>query len=162
MWALSDIKLPLGIMEVVTGSPPFFIRRYMLRSVAFLAQHRAMKAKGQNVHPNLPTLRPYTHSQRIEITKLMHNHQTIFRQATDALQREDTTICFAGSQKTPVVDRASPRTINQNFSTSTQDLCFRNLGRTTDDHNERAIWRYQQRHYSPHISTDSIRINPQC
>lgn len=94
MWALNEIKLSLGTIEIVAGSPPFFIRRFMLRSVAFIAQQRGMHAKGQGFIPPLPTLRPYTHSQRIEITKLVHNHQTIFRQATDALKKEDTAICF--------------------------------------------------------------------
>lgn len=30
MWPVGDLKLSLGIIEVVTGSPPFYIRRYIL------------------------------------------------------------------------------------------------------------------------------------
>ena len=94
MWTLSDIKLPLGTIEVVAGSPPFYIRRYILRSIAWLAQHQATQDKGHNVNQILPTLRPYNHHQKVEITKLQYKHETVFKQATDNLRREDTTICF--------------------------------------------------------------------
>lgn len=94
MWALGIYKLPLGIMEVVTGSPPFYIRRYILRSVDWLAHHKATQVKENNNNQSLPTLRPYTHSQKIEIFKLQSKHKTMFQQAIDVLRREDTTICF--------------------------------------------------------------------
>ena len=94
MWALGDIKLSLGIMEVVTGSPPFYIRRYILRGIAWLAQHKAIQIKEHNTNQSLPTLRPYTHSQKIEISKLQNKHRAIFQEATEGLRKEDTTICF--------------------------------------------------------------------
>ena len=94
MWALGVYKLPLGTIEVVTGSPPFYIKRYILRSVAWLAQHKATQVPDHNANQSLPTLHPYTHSQRIEISRLQCKHKTIFQQATDTLRREDTTICF--------------------------------------------------------------------
>ena len=78
MWALGDIKLPLGSAEVVTGSPPFFIRRYILRSIAFLSQHQSHQVKAHNINLALPSLRPYTHSQKIEIVKLQHQHKATF------------------------------------------------------------------------------------
>ena len=56
MWAVGDFKLPLGILELVTGSPPFFIRRYILRSIASLAQHKATHAKEPYISPLLPNL----------------------------------------------------------------------------------------------------------
>lgn len=94
MWALGDLKLSLGIIEVVAGSPPFYIRRYILRSIAWLAQHRAIQTKGHNTNQSLPALRPYTHSQKIQISKLQCIHKTMFQEATEILRREDTTICF--------------------------------------------------------------------
>lgn len=94
MWAVGDLKPPLGILEIVTGSPPFFIRRYILRSVAFLAQHRATHAKGHNRGQTLPNLRPYTHSQKMAIIKLQNQNRLIFQKATESLRREDTTICY--------------------------------------------------------------------
>lgn len=94
MWALGVYKLPLGTVEVVTGSPPFYIRRYILRSIAWLAQHKATQAKDNNINQTLPNPHPYTHSQKIEISKLQDKHKTIFQQAIDALRREDTTICY--------------------------------------------------------------------
>lgn len=94
MWAVGDFKLPLGILEIVTGSPPFYIRRYILRSIASLAQHKAIHAKEHHISPLLPTLRPYTHSQKIAITKLLHENKATFQHAVDSLRREDTTICY--------------------------------------------------------------------
>lgn len=94
MWALSDVKLPLGTMEVVTGSPPFYIKRYIMPSVAWLAQDKAIQAKGHITNQSLPTLRPYTHYQKIEISRLQYKHKTLFQQATDILRRVDTTVCF--------------------------------------------------------------------
>ena len=99
MWALGDIKLPLGCIEVVTGSPPFFIRRYILRSIASMGQHQANQIRGYHIDHALPSLRPYTHSQKIEIAKLQHQHKEIFQQAINALRGEDTAICFEAARR---------------------------------------------------------------
>ena len=70
MWVVGDLKLPLGCIEVTTRSPPFFIRRYILRSIASMAQHQANQMRGYNINHALPSLHPYTHSQKLEISKL--------------------------------------------------------------------------------------------
>lgn len=94
MWAVGDIKLPLGSIEVITRSPPFFIRRYILWNIAFLAQHHINHVKGNSLSHKLPSLRPYTHSQKGEIVKLQHQNKEIFQKAVNALRGEDTSICF--------------------------------------------------------------------
>ena len=94
MWAVGDLKLPLGIIEIVTGSPPFYIRRYILRSIAFLTQHKAIQARIHITSQPLPTLRPYTHSRKLEITKLQHQNETLFQHAMGTLKTENTKICF--------------------------------------------------------------------
>lgn len=99
MWAMGGIKLPLGSMEVVTGSPPFFIRRYILRSIAFLGQHQAIQIKEHPTNETLPSLRPYTHSQKIEIARLQQQHKIIFQDAINTLQGEDTAICFEATRR---------------------------------------------------------------
>lgn len=99
MWALSDLKLPLGCIEVVTGSPPFFIRRYILRNIASMAQHQANQMRGYNINQALPSLRPYTHSQKIEISKLQQQHKATFQHAVSALRGEDTTVCFEAARR---------------------------------------------------------------
>ena len=127
MWALGDFKLSLGIMEVVTGSPPFFIRRYILRGIAWLAQHKAIQTKDHNSNPSLPTLHPYTHSQKLEISKLQCKHKAIFQEATDTLRREDTTICFEVVRRHQWLlahhhERSTPMTIPQLKDYATQTL----------------------------------------
>lgn len=94
MCTLSDIKLSLGTMEVVTCSPPFYIKRDIVMSIAWLVQHQATHDKGHNANQILPTLRPYNHNKKMKITKLQYMHETMFHQATYTLRREDTTICF--------------------------------------------------------------------
>ena len=99
MWALGDLKLPLGCIEVVTGSPPFFITRYILRSIASMGQHQANQMRGYNINQALPSLRPYTHSQKMEIAKLQHQHKATFQQAINVLRGEDTAICFEATRR---------------------------------------------------------------
>lgn len=99
MWVVGDIKLPLGSIEVITGSPPFFIRRYVLRNIAFLGQHQAIQVKEHPTSHALPSLCPYTHSQKIEIAKLQHQHKTTFHNAINALRRKDTAICFEAARQ---------------------------------------------------------------
>lgn len=94
MWALGDLKLSLGVMEIVTSSPPFFIRRFILRSLAFPAQYKATRIANCHIHHKLPTLGPYTHGQKVEIARLQHNHKVVFKEAVDSLRGETTSICF--------------------------------------------------------------------
>ena len=93
-WAVGDLKLPLGVIEMVTGSPPFYLKRYMLRSIASLSQHKTIQIKRPSISQPLPNLRPYTHGQKLEITKLQHKNKVLFQQALESLKREDTGICF--------------------------------------------------------------------
>lgn len=99
MWAVGDVKLPLGCIEVVTGSPPFFIRRYILRSIATMGQHQANQMRGYDINHALPSLRLYTHSQKIEISKLQQQHKATFQHAINALRGEDTAICFEAARR---------------------------------------------------------------
>lgn len=99
MWAVGDLKLPLGCIEVTTGSPPFFIKRYILCSIASMGQHQANQMRGYNINHALPSLRSYTHSQKLEISKLQQQHKATFQHAVSALRGEDTAVCFEATRR---------------------------------------------------------------
>lgn len=64
MWSLGELKAPLGVMETLTGSPTFYIRRYILRCLALLStQHTMMQVPREPY----PILKSYTHSQFITV-----------------------------------------------------------------------------------------------
>ena len=58
-----------------------------------------MQIKRHNNNAPLPTLQPYTHSQKITIVKLLSDNQTTFQHATESLCREDTAICFEAMRR---------------------------------------------------------------
>jgi hypothetical protein len=41
MWVKGNIKMPVGVMEVVTGSPPFYVGRFVLRALNFISHHHS-------------------------------------------------------------------------------------------------------------------------
>ena len=96
MWCLGDIKTPLGVMEVILGSPPFYVKRYILRCVKLLGQHHRM-TKGSK--EPLPSLRSYSHGQYHLIKNLQRSKMDYFNHALATLSAEDTTVCFEAVQQ---------------------------------------------------------------
>ena len=136
MWTVGDIKLPLGTIEVVAGSPPFFIRRYILRSIAGLAQHQAAQDKGYNINQTLPTLRPYNHSQKMEITKLQYKHEIVFQTSHRDPEGEDTTICYEAVRRQQWLLEHHPEKQTNVTTSSAQGVCHTDFRGTTNHHNE--------------------------
>lgn len=91
MWCLGQIKLPLGIMEVISGCPPFFIKRYVLRCINLMAQH---PSRLTILKEPLPILRSYSHGQYHLIRNLQRSKADWFQQALNTLATEDMTICY--------------------------------------------------------------------
>ena len=93
MWATGDLRLPTGIIEVVTGSPPFYIGRFMLRTLNFISRHHSTFHKTTPML-ELPTLKAYPHSTYHQIKDIVKSHPITFGQALQNLATEDTTICY--------------------------------------------------------------------
>ena len=106
MWCLGDLKTPLGTMEMLTGSPPFYIKRYILRCIKLLCQHHTMASLPREP---LPTLRSYPHGQHHFIKKLQQTKIESFRRAMSTLAAEDTAICFEAVQQYQALRNQDPK-----------------------------------------------------
>lgn len=73
MWATWDLRLPTGIIEVVTGLPPFYIGRFILRILNFISHHHSTFHKTTPML-ELPTLKAHPHSSYHQIRELVKSH----------------------------------------------------------------------------------------
>ena len=95
VWSLGELKAPLGVIETLTGSPGFYIRRYVLRCIVLLGQqHNMMKIPREP----FPTLKSYTHSQFITVKDFYRSNMHCFDQALVTLATEETAICYEAVQ----------------------------------------------------------------
>ena len=105
MWCLGDLKIPLGAMEMLAGSPPFYIKRYILRCIKLLGQHHNMASLPREP---LPILKSYSHGQYHLIKKLQQSKIECFNRAITTLAAEDTTICFEAVQQYQTLSTQHP------------------------------------------------------
>lgn len=98
MWAIGDLRLPTGIMEVIYGSSPFYIGRFVIRTLHFISRHHSTFHKHTQVL-KLPTLKAYPSSIFYQIKEIVKSHPITFRQAMENLATEDTTICYEAVQQ---------------------------------------------------------------
>ena len=98
MWAKCDIKLPTGVMEVVTGSPPFYIGRFVLRTLSLISHHHAHYYNHTPTN-RLPTLKPYPSNVFYQIREMTKAQHITFNQALKTLATEDTSICYEAVQQ---------------------------------------------------------------
>ena len=91
MWCLNELKLPVGVMETISGSPPFYIKRYILRCIKMLSQHHNMVPAPRET---LPILRSYSHGQYHAVRNFQRSKSQCFDQALATLATTDTSICY--------------------------------------------------------------------
>jgi hypothetical protein len=84
MWVKGDIKLPTGVMEAVTGSPPFYIGRFVLRTLSFISHHHSEYYNHTPV-TRLPTMKPYPSNLYHQIKETVKNQPITFNQALKTL-----------------------------------------------------------------------------
>jgi len=95
MWSLGELKISLGVMETLSGSPPFYIKRYILRCIMLLRQHHNMI---QIPKESFLTLKSYTHSQFHLVKDFQQSNMHCFDQALITLATEDTAMCYEAVQ----------------------------------------------------------------
>ena len=98
MWVTGDIKMHVGIMELVTGSPPFYIGRFVLRTLSFISHHYSTYYNHTPLH-RLPTLKSYPNNVFRQIREFVRTQPITFTQALKNLTLEDTTICHEATQQ---------------------------------------------------------------
>ena len=94
MWAAGDLKLPVGVMEVVTASPPFYIGRFVLRTLSFIGHHHFTCNHHVLTPLRLPTLKTYSPTTFREIRDMTKGQSITFNQALHTLTEEDISICY--------------------------------------------------------------------
>ena len=95
MWCLNDLKVPVGAMETISGSPPFYIKRYILRCLTLLSRHHHMTPAPREA---FPTLRSYSHGQYYSVRDFQRSKLPCFDQALATLATADTSICYEAVQ----------------------------------------------------------------
>ena len=105
MWCLNELKLPVGVMETISGSPPFYIKRYVLRCLKWLSQHRTMTPAPREI---FPALRSYSHGQYYSVRDYQRSKLTCFDQALATLATADTAICYEAVQHYQVLANQHP------------------------------------------------------
>lgn len=98
MWVKGDLRLPVGTMELVTASPPFYIGRFVLRALTFISHHHSSYYSHTPLN-RLPTLKPYPNHVFHQIKDSIKNQPLTFNQALKTLATEDTTICYEAVQQ---------------------------------------------------------------
>ena len=98
MWAKGEIKFPTGVMELVTGSPPFYIGRFVLRTLSLIGHHHANYYNHTPVS-RLPTLKSYPSNIFHQIREMSKAQHVTFNQALTTLATEDTSICYEAVQQ---------------------------------------------------------------
>jgi hypothetical protein len=98
MWVKGDIKMPLGVMEVVTASPPFYVGRFVLRALNFISHHHSTYYNHTPLN-RLPTMKPYQSSIFHQIRGAVKNQHSTFNQALKTLATEDTKFCYEAVQQ---------------------------------------------------------------
>lgn len=59
MWAIGEFDVPIGVIEIVTSNPSFYISRYCIRAVAQIAKHHQKFYANPTHKSELPLLPPY-------------------------------------------------------------------------------------------------------
>ena len=124
MWGMGDLKTPLGVMETLSGSPAFYIKRYTLRCFVLLGQHHNMS---QLPREPLPTLKSYTHSQFHAVRDFQRSKLHYFDQALNTLATEDTAICYEAVQHYQTLVSKHPSTTIHPTLTQLKDFVTKTL-----------------------------------
>ena len=74
MWATGDLQLPTGVMEVVTASPPFYVGRFVLRTLSFIGHHHFAHTSQHPAQNKLPTWQTYPTPVFREIRDMVRSH----------------------------------------------------------------------------------------
>lgn len=90
--------MPIGTIEVVAGSPPFYVGRFVLRTLSLISHHHSVYYNHTPLH-RLPSLKPYPSAVLHHIKEQVKNQPITFNQALKTLTTEDTTICYEAVQQ---------------------------------------------------------------
>ena len=90
MWYTKDIILPLGYIELLTGSPPFYLSRFSLRAIFLIHEHHILFTS--NLGYKISKFKPYSTADYHTIKDLTAAQENTFTQSLQFLETEDVEI----------------------------------------------------------------------
>ena len=84
MWYTKDIILPLGYIELHTGSPPFYLSRFSLQAISLIHEHHILFTS--NLGYKIPEFKPYSTVDYHTIKDLQPHKKTLSHKAYGSLK----------------------------------------------------------------------------
>ena len=98
MWALKDLTIPKGIVEVTTANPPFYLTRFCIAALTHMSKHHEEFYTNIDNMNSLPHLDPYEPEDINEIQEMANAQFPKFLAELDVLAGEETTLFHEASQ----------------------------------------------------------------
>lgn len=89
MWAIGEVALPLGAMEVVTASPSFYISRYCVRAMDQIANHHRKYYTNPHFKTELPTSPSYGEKEITTVHNSIAKSREEHEDAMRTYEKED-------------------------------------------------------------------------
>ena len=115
MWALKDLTIPKGVVEITTANPPFFLTRFCISALIHMSKHHEEFYTNVSNRNSLPPLDPYDPALVKEIQDEANSKYPEFLSAIDILAAEDTTMLHEASQYHQNLSRKFPDSFPQAF-----------------------------------------------
>ena len=98
MWAMTDLLIPKGVVEVTTANPPFYLTRFCVSALTHINRHHEEFYTNLENRNSLPHLEPYEPKFIREIQETANTKFPEFLSALDVLAAEDTTLLHEANQ----------------------------------------------------------------
>ena len=99
MWALKDLTVPKGVVEITATNSTFYITRFCIRALTHINHHHEEFYTNIDNRNSLPQIEPYDKELTKEIQEMANNQFPEFLSALDNLAGEDTTLLHTAIQQ---------------------------------------------------------------
>lgn len=92
MWALGELKITLGVLELATVNPGFYVARYCIWAMAQIADHHKAFYTTLKTKEELLVLHQYTPRELEKIHTMMKQNEEEFAKAKERFAAEDLSV----------------------------------------------------------------------
>ena len=115
MWALKDLIVPKGVVEIATTSSSFYLTQLCAATLNHIDMHHEELYSDITNRNGLPSLQPYDPQQIKEIQQMADTQFPKFMSALDTLASEDATLLHEANQHHQNLSRNYPDSFPQTF-----------------------------------------------
>jgi hypothetical protein len=115
MWAMKDLLIPKGIVEVTTANPPFYLTRFCVSALTHINRHHKEFYTNLANRNCLPQIEPYDPELIKEIQQMANEQFPDFLSALDTLAGEDTELLREAIQQHQNLVRKFPESFPPAF-----------------------------------------------